>query len=139
MAIFPASAGSYSSFARAVGLFKATGFSFTILLPYTLFNSVPVIMRVAFCSASSYICMPSAMRGCVMACTSLKNEEEGAEPPKNSLLRISSIRSLSTGILLLPLTRRAWLVRSLKSYLVCTLCLRNVICSEANEILMSHL
>ena len=28
--------------------------------------------------------MPSAMRGCVIACTSLKNEEEGAVPPRNT-------------------------------------------------------
>ena len=52
LAAFSASAESNSSFTRAVGLFRATiCFTFTILLPYTLFSSVPshYVRAILFC------------------------------------------------------------------------------------------
>jgi len=46
--------------------------------------------------------MPSAMRGCITACTSLQNEEKGAALSRSTLLMT---RSLSKGVLLMPLIR----------------------------------
>jgi len=82
----------------------------------------PVIMCEPFYSVSSCRpCMTSAMRGCAMACISLKNEEEGAVPLRNTSLMISLFRALSKGVLLMPLTRRIWLICTLMSCLVCIL------------------
>jgi len=50
-----------------------------------------------------------------MASTSLKNEEEGAIPPRNTLLMVSLIQTLSKSVLLMPLTRRIWLICTLMS------------------------
>jgi len=49
------------------------------------------------------ICPVPRRAVCVIACTSLKSEEEGAVPPRNTLLVTSLIRSLIKGGFFMPL------------------------------------
>jgi len=141
LATFSASAGSNSSYIRAVSPLRAT--SCFRSLSYYPFQFRAILFGES--ASSCRPCMPSAMRGSVMVCTSLKNEEwKGSCATRKTLLMISLIHTnlLSKGVLLrIPLAHFAYYMYVVRSWVVlsayCTWA--DFLCSQAAEILVSHL